>query len=50
MLQGHFFDHRLDPFGFEIHHAKFQVNPLRNGGDIVNKNMCTGGWGGGVEV
>ena len=43
VLQGHCFDHILDPFGLE-NHAKYQVNPLRNGGDIVNKNMCTGWW------
>ena len=35
MLQGHCFDfdHRHDLFRVEIHHAKFQVNPLRNGWD-----------------
>ena len=25
---------RLDPFHLESNHAKFQLNPLRNGGDI----------------
>ena len=31
---GHCFGFRLDPFHLESHHAKFQLNPLRNGWDI----------------
>ena len=41
VLQGHRFD-RLDPLRLEIHRAKFQVNLMRNGGNIVNnKRKCT---------
>ena len=35
MLQGHYFGYGLDPFHLESHHAKFQLNLLRNGRDIV---------------
>ena len=31
VLRGHCFDSKLDPFYLENHHAKFQLNPLRNG-------------------
>ena len=34
VLQGHWFGYRLGPFYLESHHAKFQLNPLRNGLDI----------------
>ena len=49
MLQGHCLEPRLDHLPLESHHAKFQVNPLWNGWDIVNSNICTGwrwGWWG----
>ena len=34
VLQGHCFKSRLDPFHLKNNHAKFQLNPLRNGWDI----------------
>ena len=49
MPQGHCVDSRVDPFHVEIHHTKFQDNPLRDGGDIVNSNMCTKVEGGGIK-
>ena len=43
MLQGHWFGYRLDPFHLEIHHAKFQLNLLRNGWDIWCLEFLGGG-------
>ena len=45
MLQGPSFGHRLDLFHLESHHAKFQLNPFRNGWDIGCLEFL---WGGGV--
>ena len=49
MLQGQCLDSRLYPIHLGSHHAKFQLNPLRNGRDIDSLEFRWGGVGGGFR-